>query len=269
MEQELKIESEDLKMFDLYRRIVNANKDRGLKWDEQLGRAEGLATKCFFHATTALYLLRGTTISEANIHFYDASTINVTTRAALESLLVFAYLFELPKSEEEGEFNFYSWAISDLMIRQHVKPKNAKEENTLRDDKEKILEFTTKLKKNPYFLNLKTADQKRILKGDRRIEGWIKIGKSMGFDSRIIEWTYTYLCSYSHSGYLSILQLQTAIREGHKSPPLNAIVATIRIILANMIDLYCIKFPFAKEELYKDANDVSLIQKHLDATGHY
>jgi hypothetical protein len=98
-----KLSDEDFKLLNMFIKIVDANLGKKSEWNERLGRAEGLATKCFEHSATALYLLNGTKLP-GPIEFLDASTIHVTTRAALETLLTFAYLFTLPDDVDESDF---------------------------------------------------------------------------------------------------------------------------------------------------------------------
>jgi hypothetical protein len=265
---ETQMQEENLKLLNIFSRVINANKDKKLKWHERLGRAEGLATKCFHHCSTIVYLFRDTTLPENEIHIFYFSTINVATRAALETLLAFAYVFTLPENEQESDFAFYSWVMCDLMTRQSLTPYSDEHRRILESDKVLINDYRAKIISNPFFKSLKKEKRERVLSGEWKVDGWVRIGKKVGFDNRIIEWTYSYLCSYSHSGFMSILQLQTAIVNGHKSPPMEPIIETVGIVLANMIDLYCIVFPFSHEELYKDDEAVSLVQKYLDMTGH-
>jgi hypothetical protein len=158
--------------------------------------------------------------------------------------------------------------MADLMTRQTFQPFTLEHENIQRDDKEVIENYKAKIQNTRRFDALNTGRKKDILKGKWKIGRWEEIGIKMGFDKRIIEQTYKFLCSYSHSGFISIMQLQTAISDKAKSPPLEGIIETVRIVLANMIDLYCIVFTASREELYKDEDAVQLVQKYLDMTGH-
>lgn len=151
----LKIEEDDLKLLDVYFKIVNANKNKGLKWNDYLGGAEGLATKCYFHISTAFYLFNRTKIPENKIELVDGSSINVLTRSALETLLTFAYIYILPNTEEERDFTFQSWVIGDLLIRQDIAPLNEEHKNILKEDKIKIDEYRSNIKKSPFFTRLK------------------------------------------------------------------------------------------------------------------
>ena len=103
---------EHLVLLRIFSLIVDSNAGTPiLGQDRRLADAEGLAVKCFFHSASAFYLQRGTNLPEIKAHFNDPASINVLTRAALESALTFSYVFASPANDAERDFRYHSWAV--------------------------------------------------------------------------------------------------------------------------------------------------------------
>ncbi len=103
--------------------VAKANKDTVLGEDERLLDAEGLFTKFIGHAASALYLFGSTTLpdvkaTDGGISFFDPGSINVLGRAALESFLVFHYVFVEPRSDDEKDFRYYLWLYASYIDKQ-------------------------------------------------------------------------------------------------------------------------------------------------------
>jgi hypothetical protein len=104
---------------------------------------------------------------------------------------------------------------------------------------------------DPNFQKLKPHEQKRLVKGEWRMDSqWIDLAVDSGLDRQYFLNIYKHLCGYSHSGYLSTLQ----IRDNWKSyegqlEMTERITGIICSVLAHFIYVYCEFFPAAHEAL--------------------
>ena len=73
----------------------------------------------FFYAASAVYLYRNTSLPDIKANFVDVASINVLGRTALETMYVFHYVFNVPSSEEDKDFRYFSWVYSGLLERQN------------------------------------------------------------------------------------------------------------------------------------------------------
>ena len=98
--------------------VTEANK--GTKTDDNpcFFDAEGLAIKFFFHASSALFLYRSTSLPDFKVRFIDSGSINVICRAALETFLVFHHLFVEPRSDEDRDCRYMAWVLGGYLVRE-------------------------------------------------------------------------------------------------------------------------------------------------------
>ena len=86
--------------------------------DKRVEDAGLLFTKFAGHAASALYLLRDTWIpelTELGRSFRDAGSIHVLARAALESCVLFHYIYIDPQTQDERDFRYYAWRLNGLL----------------------------------------------------------------------------------------------------------------------------------------------------------
>ena len=108
-----------VKLLDLLGRVNNANE--GSSNDERLIDAHWLANKLISHALTVLYLLfHGTNIQDlpsfksSKLRFVDSASIDVLTRATLESFLVFHYVFFCSHYSEGKGLSIFVLQVSGI-----------------------------------------------------------------------------------------------------------------------------------------------------------
>jgi len=177
--------------------------------DDFILDAEGLAVKCFFHASSCLYLSRSTTLPDLAASFFDTASINVLARATLESYLVFNYIFIEPQTEEEKRFRYSAWLLSDLMEKQKFPTRSPQGKKILEDDDVTIKDMKSTITKNSFFLRLTEKQQKALLdRGAWRVKSWTEIGMSAGLSEIHAKSFYKHLCSYAHAGSLSVHQIR-------------------------------------------------------------
>jgi len=122
-------EREYIKLLEILIRVAEANKGQVAGIDDRILDAEGLLLKFFGHTASFLYLYKSTTLPDIHVSFFDSASIDVLARAALETLLVFHYVFEAPTSEEEKDFRYIAWSLAGLLERQNFPAQSPKGKN--------------------------------------------------------------------------------------------------------------------------------------------
>lgn len=258
-------ERDYIELLDILIHVIDENKGTPSVGDERILDAEGLGLKFFGHALSALYLVRGVTIPELTVpitKFPDSASLHVLGRAAIETFLIFHYIFEAPQNELEKNFRYQIWQLSGLLERQSfpVWSKEAKEK--LRSEEEIKDNLVEKIELNSNFVKLTTKQQKSIIqKGNWKFQSWKEIGLSAGLSDVHAESYYRYLCGYAHSGNLSVFQVRQTRTYQEKREMMNSTINLLLIAIANMIKCYCGVFPKSKNfyvNNYQPKNTVDL-----------
>jgi len=263
----MKEEKNYLLLLDLLYQVIEESKGIPTERDNRLLEAEALARKLFCHSASALYLSRGTNIKDfpsIEISFFDPASIHILARAALETFLIFHYLFIAPKNSEEQDFRYWAWQLGGLCERQKYPASKPEYKRKQRDEKQLIDKLRKNLESNKIFKTLGKRQQNKILKGKWRIESWRKIALDAGFDELHASLFYSYLCEYAHSGSLSTLQIHRATTKEVQKNLFQASMEVIMIAIANMIFSYCRLFPNGKKVLEKNPKATEFAQILVD-----
>ena len=113
-------ETEYQRMLESLIEVTEANKGVAAGHDDRILDAEGLALKFVFHAASALYLYRSTTVPEIGASFFDPGSVNVLCRAALETFLVFHYVFVEPQLDDDRDCRYIGWVLAGYLERQKL-----------------------------------------------------------------------------------------------------------------------------------------------------
>ncbi len=247
-------------LLKIFVRIVEANKGTPTGEDDRILDAEGLALKFFGHASSALYLYQGTVLPDVGIDFIDSASINVLGRAALETFLVFHYLFVAPKAETERDFRYMSWRLAGLIERQTFPVQSPKGKEMLGKESELMGPLREELKNNDHFRILSQSQQKDLLlKGKWRQSHWKDIALSAGLSHTHAKAFYHYLCGYAHAGNLSVLQIRKADTPQTQKSLCAATVGVLKISTANMIQAFCKIFRKSQAVLDQDTDGTALV----------
>lgn len=249
-----------IKLIETLIKIGEANKGTNAGADKRFLDAEGLCKKFIGHAASALYLFRNTTLQDVKvtnkgISFFDTASINVLGRAALESFLVFHYVFIASKTADDKDFRYYSWFLANYLERQKFPAQSEEGKNQLDDEKKIIDDLKTKINNNSVFKQLKEKKKGNLLKGEWRLQSWMVIGDSAGLSKIIAKQFYGHLCNYAHSGCKSAQQVENADTAETQKALCVATMTLIMIAMANMINAYC--------QVFKKSNDV--LEEDVDA----
>jgi hypothetical protein len=254
-----KAEAECRAMLRLFFLIADSNIGK-IPSDERHHLAESMAKKFLDHAFSVLHLREGTLDPIDNFNFVDASSIHVLLRAALETSLVFSHLYDKNTPESTLKMRFESWKLCDLLTRQKFPNLSPEYEKYFQSERIDIHTLRTSLLQNSAFKILTKKQQDRILDGSAwRTSGWQHIALNMGLNRTHAKAFYSYLCSYSHTGFLSVIQVHRARTRGHQLMLSGASMFLLTICIAHMIRMYCDLFPESKPILLSDSAGNSLV----------
>lgn len=136
-------------LLDLFIRLVESQAGRKIEsGDEWLNDAQVLATKLFRHLVSMQTLAAGATVEHDGIRalfFVDHASVKVVARAALETYLVFFYLYG-NSDQSLSEFRHKTWCLGGLVDRQqfHVSTEEGRE--VLAREKKQIEELKSKIR---------------------------------------------------------------------------------------------------------------------------
>lgn len=250
-------EKDYLELLRILIAVAEANKGEA---DDRILDAEGLLLKFFYHAASAVYLYRSTTLPDIKASFFDTASINVLCRAALETLYIFHYVFTSPSSEEEEDFRYFSWLYSGLLEKQDFSIRSPWGEKQLEREKGIIQSLREKIENSPCFKQLSPKQQKQLLeKGKWRLESWTKIGLSIGLNDSHANEFYSYLCGYAHSGNISVLQVREADTAKSQQTLCAATMGVLTIAMAYMIKVYCKLFEKSASVLNQNDEMASVV----------
>ena len=171
-----------IKMLETLIKVAEANKGTALGEDDRLLEAEGLFKKFIGHAASALYLFGSTTlpnikITDRGISFFGSGSINVLGRAALESFLVFHYLFVEPRSDDEKDFRYYLWLHASHIDKQKFPTRSEEGKKQLNDEKKIIEALREKINNNSVFKQLDEEKKRNYLGKWKRDNGSFSHGQ--------------------------------------------------------------------------------------------
>ena len=250
---ELKMDSkqEYRKLLDLLARVIHASEGfsiSDISDGERLWDADGLAKKFFTHALTVLYLSHRTKqeLPSFKFSFIDSASIDVLTRATMETFLVFHYVFFAPQTKEEKDYRYWAYKAAGITERQSIPIITEETRRTLDNDRLVLDKLRDKLKSNAVFQNLTETQKTRFFEGKERnlwrwkpdvkkVLSWQEIATDAGFSEMLASHMYRHLSGYVHSGSLSVLQINQAYENKEENRLIEASIGTINIVAANLI----------------------------------
>ncbi len=219
-----------------------------------------LVSKFVFHAASALYLYRSTSLPELGASFFDPGSVNVVCRAALETFLVFHYVFVEPKSDQDRDCRYMAWVLAGYRERLGFPVWSAKGRAVLEREACLIGPLTDRLKANATFGGFPPRHQKKLLKGEWRLRSWTEISRSAGLHDINAKAFYSYLCGYAHAGNLSVLQMRQADTAESQRTLCASSMTLVLIAMANMVKSYCAVFPNAMVRLDQEPDRAALVE---------
>ncbi len=226
--------------------------------------AQTLSRKLFHHLTSIKAVSSGTTVEmegEPVYSFIDHSSTKVLARAALETYLVFFFIYGCSDAGD-AIFRHMIWKLAGLISRQNYPTLNEENRKKLDQEKREIEELKAKVVKLKQFQSYTAKQQKSLLAGDWRVGySWQDLGVSAGFHPAYFKMIYNYLCGYAHSSYISALQVGQAQSIEEQRDLASGMLQISLIIMAHFLFTYSTFFSSASEVLNNnpDAKRVSEI----------
>lgn len=240
--------------------------------DQRLVDGQSLALKLFEHAA-AIYSLADGTPSEPMLGKQGAlllvSSMNVLTRAALETYLLFHHVFVDPQpdddDDDEFEFRYCAWRLSELSKREQFKdtfgPQTPKEKAFARDQHKLLETLRERVQKTEQFATHSSKTQRKLLtKGKWRFPGWTKLAVQAGLGPVFSAAWYSLLSGHTHSGALAAQQMSDVWSLKDREESVQDILRMVQMIVSRMITTYVERFPDAKQALANDPETTIQVQ---------
>jgi hypothetical protein len=220
----------------------------GTDW---LPDAQHLALKFVKHLIAVRMLTGGSATSGANEgpQFVDHSSVNLLARAAIETYLTFAYIFCVTE-DAVRQIRYKIWVMGGLMDRQRFEPTTDAGKAKIQSEGSKIQELRTDIEASPLFLALPPEERKAVQKGKwRGTKSWKRVAVEVGYSEAYFDRAYSYLCSYAHSSYLSVLQMGQALDQQTQRMLMNTILDAASLTMARFVPQYIRLFRRAEDIL--------------------
>jgi hypothetical protein len=182
------------------------------------------------------------------VFFVDHASVKVIARAALETYLVFFYLYG-NSDRSLSEFRHKTWHLGGLADRQKYHTSTQQGREVLAREKKELEELRAEIESSPHFLTYTKKQRKNLIDGNWRIGvSWTDLGISAGLHEKYFKNVYGYLCGYSHSSYLSALQVGQAQSIEDQQILTQSILGIGVVLMAH--------FAFSYSSAFSDANAV-------------
>jgi len=179
--------------------------------------------------------------------------MNVFARATVESFLTFHYVSASPKEGSTKELRHLAWILTDLLERQRFRATELAHQQQLAEEREQIQTLQEGIRANSAFQEMTPKQQAALLNdGKWRWQSWVQIGRDAGLSEVHADQAYRFLCSFAHSGSLSVLQLRQAKSPEDRRQLADAALRFVNVPLAFMTKAYCSLFAKAAAALTAD-----------------
>lgn len=201
-------------LIDLMIRLVESQAGTSIvSGQEWVNDAQTLSIKLFRHLVSMQTIASAATIEQDAVRVcvcIDHSSVKVIARAALETYLVFFYIYG-GGINSTAEYRHRTWKLAGLLDRQKSHVSIQEHKAILEQEKVQIENLKSVVSQSEDFTQLSEKQKKRILEGKwRGGKAWSDLGKNAGFHEKFFKNIYGYLCGYSHSSYISALQVGQA-----------------------------------------------------------
>jgi hypothetical protein len=252
----MSIETDYPILFDLCMRLIQSISGEKINaGDEWLNDSQVLAIKLFRHLASISLLASGNNLEvlrKNDITFIDNSSVKVLTRAALETFLVFHFLYSA-SDRSLCKFRHMTWKLGGLLDRQKFHISNAEGKTVQAQELNYIKSLRSEITASPFFLNYQGNHGKKLIEGEWRIGlSWKQLGAQAGFHHKYFDNIYSYLCGYSHSSYASAIQVKEASSIQDQRMLITSMQGICCVIMAHFIFNYVSFFQSANSLLSED-----------------
>ena len=240
--------------FDLVQCQSGRSISAGEAW---LNDAQTLSLKLFRHLVAMQALAKESIIAlneRQSFSYVDHGSVKVLARAALETYLVFYYIFG-SSDQSLCKFRYLTWKLGGLVDRQRFHVSTAENKKVLARERDRIMELRQEIASASQLHAFTPNQQKQILGGKWKVgHGWADLGDQAGFHKEYFHTIYSYLCSYSHSSYISALQVGEAQNVEDQRILAEAMMGIGLVLMAHFAFSYSSLFPSATKVLDSNAS---------------
>ncbi len=224
-----------------------------VKLFKQLCSTKSLADGCMFQSATG-----------KEIGFIDHGSIFILARAAIENFLVLHRIFSSPP--EQAKFRHALWQYAGLADRASLTTSTDEGRIKQASAKMQMAELLEVIEASPLLSSYSAKEIKELKKGNWRVGwSWGSEAVKAGFHKAYFDNMYGHLCGYSHSNYISAMQIGQA-QEVEDQEKLGRSGVQICIhIMAHFIHLYASTFPLAAEILAASSTKTTAELWHFKA----
>jgi Family of unknown function (DUF5677) len=222
-------------------KLINSLFEEKVKVSTNLIWIEPLIQKLTFHSVNILKLFEGTVLpmeqNDELIKILDKPSIISLLRVITENYLTFHYLYSDNIPEEEKQFRLSVWRYCG--IKQRVEFELLPTKVIEKQKREMLLleELKNEIITSKVYTSFSNQKQKEILKGHkpRLFNSWIDLIKNSGLKFRLFKNMYGYKSNYSHSEFISILQVHSGIYQYNSAAELESELILLHIIICKAI----------------------------------
>ena len=275
----MKQDREYLILIDFLARLLESTK--GTELDAEtlwLADTQPLAAKFLMHCGSIFHLAHGSIIPNIlgkTLSYLDNHSIFVLVRTVHELHLAFNFIYVAPATVEEKAFRHKVWELGAFLDRQ--KFPMTEEENIKKQQSERAIvdQLTQAIQSYAVFNSLRSGQKNKAIKGEWRLGyQWVDLAEFAILDEEQFRSTYRYLCSYAHTGHLSIFQMQRAADISKTISLTETWIDSVMGVISHFIYDYMKVYPKTVElfKQYPKAEELAYIhdglgRKPIDANG--
>ena len=241
-------------LMDLFVQLVESQRGRKIETGrEWLDNAQVLSKKLYNHLASMKLLAQGTSIAmqgTPRVAYIDHASVQVVARAALETYLVFFYIYGT-NDESLSLFRHNTWHLAGLIDRQKYGALTEGAREAMAREKDVIQRLRAEITQSAHVGGFSQPQRRQLLKGIWRVgNSWKDLGVQADFHGRYFENIYNYFCGYSHSSYASALQMRDAQALEDQQMRTQTTLYLRLILMAHFSLVYTRAFPDANAVLF-------------------
>ena len=260
----MKHEKEYVTLINLVFELIESQSDRNIPaGQEWLNDAQVLSIKLFRHLASMQNLAKNTTLLMRNnvvATCVDHASVKVVARAALETYLVFFYIY----GTDDRSMSFLrhmTWRLGGLIDRQKYTTVGEEAEKVVAQESNAIARLITRIEQTEQFFDYSKGQREQLLAGKWRVgKSWRDLANDAGFHEEYFSTIYNYLCGYSHSSYASALQVGQARELDDQMMLARTTISIGLVIMAHFAFTYPTIFHDAGIVLENNAESTALAQ---------
>lgn len=229
-------------------------------YNNSISFAEGLGQKIINHVLSANYLYSGYQLNlEGKLYTpkIDFASIAILARAALETYLTFNHIFISPKNVDDHIFRFSCWDLAGFIERVNFHASTEEHIKLKEFEKGEIEKLKIKINALELYQQLPANIQKIAMKGQWKLEkNWADLATNSGFSTSFFQPQYKFLCAYSHSSRLSVMQVQQNKNIEQQLEMASSLTTILMVVLAKFMFDYIELLP----QLHEVKNEADIYQ---------